>query len=60
MGEHELYTKIRENILDSFSDIKELSSKTANLDMLASLSKVAYNNNYIRPVIKDKYTLKIE
>ena len=39
--EYEIFLKIREEILDFYSDIKEISDKTANIDFLTSLSQVA-------------------
>jgi len=51
--------KIREEILDFYSDIKEISDKTANIDFLASLSQVSYDNDYIKPEISDNYDLEI-
>ncbi|RKW22859.1 DNA mismatch repair protein MutS [Candidatus Gracilibacteria bacterium] len=57
--EYEIFLKIREEILDFYSDIKEISDKTANIDFLASLSQVAYDNDYIKPEISDNYDLEI-
>ena len=57
--EYELFLKIREEILDFYSDIKEISDKTANIDFLSSLSQVAYDNDYIKPEISDNYDLEI-
>lgn len=58
--EYEIFWKVREEILESFVKIKELSTKTATLDMVSALSRVAYNNNYSRPEIITKDLLKIE
>jgi hypothetical protein len=51
--------KIREEILDNFNDIKEISDKITNIDFLSTLSQVAYDNNYVRPEIFDGYDLEI-
>lgn len=57
--EYELFLELREHILDGFSDIKELSQKTANIDYIASLASVAYHNNYSRPQITPDYDIDI-
>jgi DNA mismatch repair protein MutS len=57
--EYEIFKQIREKINNSFKEIKEVSSKTAQLDMMTSLSRVAYNNNYSRPKINAKNELSI-
>jgi DNA mismatch repair ATPase MutS len=40
--EYKEFLNVREHILDSFKNIKELSEKTANIDFVTSLSRVAY------------------
>ena len=57
--EYEIFLKIREEILDNFNDIKEISDKITNRDFLSTLSQVAYDNNYVRPEIFDGYDLEI-
>ncbi len=57
--EYKAFLEIRENILTSFKDIKNLSWKIAKIDFSASLSKVAYNWNYKKPEISNSYDLKI-
>lgn len=57
--EYEIFLKIREEILDNFNDIKEISDKITNIDFLSTLSQVAYDNNYVRPEIFDGYDLEI-
>lgn len=57
--EYEIFLKIREDILDNFNDIKEISDKITNIDFLSTLSQVAYDNNYVRPEIFDWYDLEI-
>lgn len=57
--EYEIFLKIREEILDNYNDIKNISDKTSNIDFLASLSEVAYENNYKRPEISKNYDLEI-
>lgn len=57
--EYEIFLKIREEILDSYNDIKSISDTTTNIDFLTCLSQVAYDNNYIRPEISQDYNLEI-
>lgn len=57
--EYEIFKNVREEINNSFSKIKEVSNKTANLDMITSLARVAYNNNYSRPQISTNSKLEI-
>jgi DNA mismatch repair ATPase MutS len=40
--EYKEFLNVRERILDSFKNIKELSEKTAKVDFTTSLSRVAY------------------
>lgn len=58
--EYREFLKIREQVLDSFKDIKELSEKTAKIDFITSLSRVAYLWNYSRPEISKNYDLDIK
>jgi len=57
--EYEIFQEVREKILDNFSDIKDISEKTAFLDFEVWLSNVAYKNNYNKPEIHNWYDLNI-
>jgi len=57
--EYELFLEIRAEILENFSDIKNISDITINIDFFSSLSQVAYDNNYIKPEISSGYDLEI-
>lgn len=57
--EYELFLDIREKILNNYWTIKGFAHKVSNIDFLASLAQVAYENNFIKPEISDKYDLKI-
>ncbi len=57
--EYEIFQQVREKILDSFSEIKNISEKTAFLDFEVSLSNIAYKNNYNKPELHNWYDLKI-
>lgn len=57
--EYEIFREVREKINDSFKEIRQTSQKSANLDMMTSLSRLAYNNNYSRPKISKNNNLSI-
>ncbi|MBF0913458.1 DNA mismatch repair protein MutS [Candidatus Gracilibacteria bacterium] len=57
--EYELFLEIRAEILENFSDIKNISDTTTNIDFLSTLSQVAYDNNYTKPEITSSYDLEI-
>ncbi len=57
--EYELFQEIREEVLWSYNDIKEVSDKSAYIDFICSLSQVSYDNNYTRPEIVEKKSLDI-
>jgi len=58
--EYEIFQEVREKILDSFSEIKDISEKIAFLDFEVWLSKVAYKNNYNKPKLYNWYDLDIK
>ena len=47
--EYEIFTKVREDILEEFDNIKKISEKSANIDFLSNMAYVAYENNYVQP-----------
>ena len=57
--EYEIFREVREKINNSFKEIRQTSQKSANLDMMTSLSRLAYNNNYSRPKISKNNNLSI-
>lgn len=57
--EYELFTKVREEILEEFDTIKTISEASANIDVLSNLAFVAYENNYVQPKMVEKWELKI-
>lgn len=58
--EYEIFSQVREEILNNFWEIKTLSEKISYLDFISSLSNVAYLNNYTKPEIINDYDLLIE
>jgi DNA mismatch repair protein MutS len=51
--EYEIFTGIRERIAGHVESIQELAGSVARLDVLSSLSEVAYRNGYCRPVVNE-------
>ena len=58
--EYEIFLDVREKILNNFSEVKDLSKKTAFLDFISGLTNVAYQNNYTKPKITNDYKLYIK
>ncbi|MCD5380325.1 DNA mismatch repair protein MutS [Candidatus Gracilibacteria bacterium] len=57
--EYEHFLIVRDKVLDHFEDIKTLSYKAGYIDFGTGLSDIAYNNNYCRPEISNKYSINI-
>lgn len=57
--EYKAFLEIRETILDSFKNIKEISDNTAKIDFISALSRVAYMWNYTKPEVTKDYNLDI-
>ena len=58
--EYNLFLELRENILNSFDDIKKISKKSWYIDFWAGLAEVAYINNYSKPEINNNYNLEVK
>lgn len=58
--ESKLYNKIREKVESNVSRIRNVSKNIALIDVLLSLSLVAIENNYIKPIITDDGIIEIE
>ena len=58
--EYNLFLELRENILDNFEDIKQISKKWWYIDFGTGLAEVAYSNNYSRPKLSNNYDLEIK
>ncbi|WP_291561916.1 MULTISPECIES: DNA mismatch repair protein MutS [unclassified Clostridium] len=58
--EYEVFVTIREEVEKHVDRMKTSAKLISELDSLCSLSKVARDNNYIKPSINIKGTLKIE
>lgn len=57
--EYEIFLEIREKILDSYAEIKKAADISAKIDFISNLAYVAYENNYIKPDIRENYNLEI-
>lgn len=57
--EYELFSQVREEILDEFDTIKNASETAAQIDFISNLAFVAYENNYVKPQMITSWNLKI-
>ncbi len=58
--EYDLFTEVRTKIAEQVERIQRTAKAVAHLDMFASLSVVAVNNRYVRPVINKKGIINIK
>lgn len=58
--EYKLFMEIREKVKDFVPKLQEISKVIAEVDMMASLSLVAEENNYVRPNINNKRIIDIK
>ena len=58
--EYSIFTGIREEVASHAAEFRELGRSLAVLDVLCSLSYVAMRNNYVRPSINEKGTVRIK
>ncbi len=58
--EYRLFCEIRERIAQEVVRIQQTARAVASLDVFASLAAVAAQNNYVRPAINEKGTLRIK
>ncbi|HHW70527.1 MAG TPA: DNA mismatch repair protein MutS [Clostridiales bacterium] len=57
--EYEIFAEIRENIAKQVERIQDSAQKIALLDTLWSLSKVALDNGYIKPIVNNEGIIQI-
>ncbi len=57
--EYDCYCSVREEVLWSFENIKQISAQIAKIDFIWWLSSTAYKHNYIRPELTRNYDLDI-
>ncbi|MCP4523915.1 MAG: DNA mismatch repair protein MutS [Candidatus Gracilibacteria bacterium] len=47
--EYELFSQVRESVLDEFDAMKHASEISAQVDLVSNFAYVAYENNYVKP-----------
>ena len=57
--EYDIFLNIREQILDHFNDIHNVSEKIGFIDFIAWLWELAYSSNYVKPEIWNNYELNV-
>lgn len=57
--EQELFTSIRQSLQNHIEDIQKLSQQIAQIDTLASLAQVAFENRYNRPLVNTSGPIRI-
>ena len=57
--EYDLFVEIKNKVKDSILNIRNVAENISELDVLASLSKVSEDNNFVRPLLNDNHTIEI-
>lgn len=58
--EYRLFCNVRERVRDEIERIQKTAKVIASIDVLASLSEVAFKNNYVRPEVNMSDVLEIK
>lgn len=58
--EYDIFNDIRNKILDQTLKLQSLAKMIANIDALNTLSKVALDNNYVRPIVNNTNVIRIK
>lgn len=58
--EYDLFLDVREKLISKFDEVKKLSTKTAKIDMMSWLAKVAYDSNYVKPELTNSWDLEVK
>lgn len=58
--EYDLFKEINNKIKSEYKIISNIANKTSYIDVICSFSKVATDNNYIRPNFSNEYEIKIK
>jgi len=58
--EYDIFNDIRNKILDQTLKLQSLAKMIANIDALNTLSKVALDNNYVRPIVNNTNVISIK
>ena len=57
--EYDIFNEIKDEVKKYISDLQEVSSKIAFLDVMQSLSTAAEEYNFVRPIINDNHEINI-
>ena len=57
--EYDLFNEIKSKVKDNILNIRNVAESISELDVIASLSKVSEENNYIRPSLNENHKLEI-
>ena len=58
--EYELFIDVRNRVKQYISDLQDLSKVLGDIDVLASLTVVAEENNYVRPILNNEHLIDIK
>lgn len=58
--EYKIFEDIRKKVADNLTRINAMASILSNLDVILSLSEVAYANNYVKPVVNSDEFISIK
>src|SRR6056297_359484 len=58
--EYELFTEVKNTILDEIDRIKATAVAISKLDVLISFADVSLLNNYVKPILSDDHTIDIK
>ncbi|WDP89191.1 MAG: DNA mismatch repair protein MutS [Desulfobacter sp.] len=58
--EYEIFCTVREQVVERARDILTMAGFIARIDVLQSLARVALENNYVKPEIRDDHCIVIE
>lgn len=58
-AEYRIFEDVRLKVAGRLSEITKIAAVIANLDVLCSLAEVAFLNNYVKPSVDNKDTIKI-
>ena len=58
-AEYRIFEDVRKKVAKRLSEITKIATVISNLDVVRSLAEVAFFNNYVKPMVDDKGTIKI-
>ena len=57
--EYDLFNDIKSKVKDDILNIRNVAENISELDVLASLSKVSEENNFVRPILNNNHVIEI-